>query len=136
MEEKFAGLAKSFDESPYAATLGMKLVELGEGYARVSLEVTRAHDNWDGVTHGGLVMSLADQAFGCSVNTLGRRYVALQLNIHFLAACNAPQSLVAEGRVIHAGRRAGVAEMLVRDEQERLIARASGTVIGLEERPA
>lgn len=135
MEEKFARLLRSFDESPYAVTLGMKLLELGEGYARVSLDVTRAHDNWDGVTHGGLVMSLADQAFGCSVNTLGRRYVALQFNIHFLAACNAPQRLTAEGRVIHAGRRAGMAEMLVRDEKDRVIARASGAVIGLEERP-
>ncbi len=127
-----AALRRRFDESAYAALLGMQVVELAPGYAKVELRLGTQFANFAGLTHGGLVMSLADHAFGCALNTLDRLYVAVQFNIHFLGAAPAGETLIAEGKVVHAGRTAGLGEMSVRDSTGRLVALATGSVVALE----
>ncbi len=135
MEEEsvdFTALRRRFDESAYAALLGMRVVELAPGYAKVELRLGKQFANFAGLIHGGLIMSLADHAFGCALNTLDRLYVAVQFNIHFLSSAPAGQTLVAEGKVVHAGRTAGTGEMSVRDAAGRLIALATGAVVALD----
>lgn len=132
----YSPLIEKFNTSPYARLLGMRVTELSAGYARVALDLTPSYDNWEQMTHGGLIMSLADQAFGCALNTLDRIYVALQFNIHFLAAPTKGGTIYAEGRVIQAGRRAGAGEINVTDSQGLALAKATGTVISLGERSA
>jgi acyl-CoA thioesterase len=124
-------LRRQFDESPYAIMLGMRVVELAPRYAKVELRVRSEFFNFAGLVHGGLVMSLADHAFGCALNTIGPLYVAVQFNLHFLAGANEGEVLVAEGRVLHAGRTTGLGEMEVRGEGGRLVAKATGTVVSL-----
>ncbi len=130
--ERYEELRRKFDESPYSALLGLKLVDLSEGYALVEMKISPQFDNWAGMTHGGAIMSLADQAFGCALNTLDRLYVAVQFNINLLSAPKPGDTVMAEGRVTHAGRRLGAAAMIVRDSRERVIARATGTVMAIE----
>lgn len=131
-DNALAALRQRFDESPYAKLIGARVVELSPGYAKVQLRVSTRFTNFAGLTHGGLVMSLADHAFGCALNTLDRVYVAVQFNIHLLGAAPAGALLLAEGRVVHAGRTAGVGEMSVRDGEGRLVALATGTVVALD----
>ncbi len=126
-------LARGFDESPYARLLGMRLVELAPGRAKVALEIRPEHLNFAGLVHGGLVMSLADQAFGCATNSLGRTYVAVQFGISRLATPAVGATIPAAAEVLHAGRRAGAAEITVRDPAGRLLARALGTVVAVGE---
>lgn len=134
MLENYAELARTFEESPYSQFLGMKVVELSHGYALISLQIDSRFNNWENLTHGGLLMSIADQAFGCALNTLDRIYVAVQFNINFFAPPQEGDLIYAAGRVIKAGKRVGVGEMIVRDGNEKLIARATGTVISIGER--
>jgi acyl-CoA thioesterase len=134
MIDKYEVLARKFDESPYAVLLGMKVVEVSEGRALISLKVDSRFNNWVNLTHGGLIMSVADQAFGCALNTLDRIYVAAQFNINFLIPPKDGELIYAEGRVLRAGKRSGLGEMTVRDANGKLIATATGTVISLGER--
>ena len=120
-----------FDSSPYAVFLGMRLAELKPGYSRVSLKLRPEFLNWDGRVQGGVLASLIDQAFGTAMNSLDRIYVAVQLNVNFLAAAEVGQTLYAEGKVVHAGKTLGVAEMVVSDDKGKVIARATGTTISL-----
>ena len=126
-----------FDSSPYAVYLGMKLAELKPGYARVSLVLKPEFLNWDGRIQGGVLASLIDQAFGTAMNSLERIYVAVQLSISFMAAAEVDQTLYTEGKVVHAGKSLGVAEMVVSDAKGKVIARATGTTIslGMRENP-
>lgn len=130
--DSFEELRRIFDESPYARLLGMRVEDLSEGYARVSMAMQSAYLNFAGRAHGGLVASLADQAFACATNTLPRTYFAVQLNLNFIAAPSETCTLVAEARVVHPGRSIAVCEMTVREEEDRLIARATGTVAAME----
>ena len=124
-------MRQRFDNSPCAVHLGMSLVELTSGYAKVKLELKREFLNWENMIHGGVIATLLDQAFGCACNTLENIHVAVQMNIHFLAAAPVGETIYAESRVLHAGKRVGTSEMTVFDSQGKTIARATGTTVSM-----
>jgi len=107
----------------------MKLMELAPGYAKVSMKLRPEYMNFNGYVFGGIIMSLADQAFGYAINSVNLPSVASQFNIHFLAAPAPGDELVAECRVVRNGRRVGISEMTVTGNEGKLIARATGTTI-------
>jgi acyl-CoA thioesterase len=131
---EYAELAERFDRAGYSRHMGMQLVELSRGSARVTMQLTGDHVNWQGFVHGGVIMSLADQAFGCATNTLDPIFVAVQFSISLMAAPAVGDTLTAEARVLHAGRTTGVAEMSVTDGRGRLVAKATGTVVAVGDR--
>ena len=116
---------------PIASFLNMQLLELQPGYAKVMLKVLPEHQNFNGVTFGGIIMAVADQAFAYTVNSVRRPNVASQFNIHFVAPARAGDELIAEGRVVKSGRRVSIAEMTVTNQDGKLIAKATGTTIPL-----
>jgi len=122
-------MRRRFDNSPCAVYLGMELVELSQGYAKVKLELKREFLNWDSMIQGGVIATILDQAFGCACNTLENIHVAVQMNIHFLAAAPVGETIYAESRVLHAGKRVGASEMTVVDSKGKTIARATGTTV-------
>ena len=124
-------MRRRFDNSPCALLFGMKLEELASGYARVKLELREEFLNWEDMIHGGVIATLLDQAFGCACNTLENIYVAVQMNIHFLAAAPVGETIYGESRVLHAGKRVGASEMTVVDSKGKTIARATGTIVSL-----
>ncbi len=115
--------------------LGIKLEEVDDGYAKASLRVKPEFLNFVGTAHGGIIMTLADSAFGYAVNSLNFPTVACQFNTHFLNPAKLDEELVAECRVVKAGKRAIMAEISVETRDGKLIARATGTGIPLEKEP-
>jgi acyl-CoA thioesterase len=126
-----AELLVEASNEPIASFLNMKLLELQPGYSKVTIKVLPEHENFNGVTFGGIIMAVADQAFGYAVNSMSRPNVASQFNIHFIAPARAGDELIAEGRVVHSGRKVSIAEMTVTNQDGKLIAKATGTTIPL-----
>jgi acyl-CoA thioesterase len=122
-------MRKKFDESPCAVFMGMSLVDLSKGYAKVKMELKKEHLNWENMVHGGIVATVLDQAFGCACNTLENIHVAVQMNVHFMKAPAVGETIYAESKVIHAGKRMGTSEMKVCDSKGVEIARATGTTV-------
>ncbi len=114
---------------PVGAFFGMKLLELSPGYARVSMKLREEYLTFNGYIFGGIITSIADQAFACATNSMGRPSIATQFNVHFIAAAAPGDELVAEGRVLRKGRRVDVCEIAVTNQEGKLIARATGTAI-------
>ncbi len=128
-EELLAYLRTQAKKEPIAAFLGIRLVDLAPGYAKVSLRVLPEHQNFNGTTFGGIIMSVADQAFGYAANSIAYPSLAAQFNLYFLAAPSVGDELTAECRVLKRGRRAGVSEITVTTQEGKLIARATGLTI-------
>ena len=124
-------MRRRFDNSPYAVYMGMTVEDLSKGYAKIKMTVKPEYLNFENMLHGGVVSSLLDQAFGCCLNTLDYIYVAVQLSINFMSTAPVGETIFAEGKVVHAGRSLGVAEMTVTDSKGKLIARATGTTIAI-----
>ena len=120
--------AKEKDE-PIASFLKMRLLELTPGYAKVAMKLVPEFQNFNGFVFGGIIMALADQAFAYGSNSVAFSSVATQFNIHFIAGAGADDELTAECRVLRSGRRAGISEMTVINQEGKLIARATGTTI-------
>ena len=109
--------------------LGMKVVELSPGYAKVAMKLKPEYLNSLGLIFGGIIMAVADQAFAYASNSLAHPSLASQFNTHFIAAPAVDDELIAEGRVLVSGRRAGISEIVVTNQAGKLIAKSTGTTI-------
>ncbi len=114
---------------PLAELLGIRPLTFGEGRARFGLTLRDDHRNPYGVTHGGVVYSLADTAMGAALYTRlepGERCTTVEIKINYVAAATEGE-LTADATVIERTRRLGVLECRVTDAGGRLLALATGT---------
>ncbi len=114
---------------PIAEFLKMRLIELTPGYAKVAMKLTPEYMNFNGMVFGGIVMAVTDQAFAYATNSLVSPSIATQFNIHLISGAAAGDELTAECRVVKSGRRIGVSEMTVTNQDGKLIAKATGTTV-------
>jgi acyl-CoA thioesterase len=128
-EENIAKLKAKETGEPIASFLKMRLLELKPGYAKVAMKLTPDHLNFNGMVFGGIVMAVADQAFAYATNSIVSPSIATQFNIHLISGAAAGDELTAECRVIKSGRRIGVSEMTVTNQDGKLIAKATGTTV-------
>ena len=102
--------------------LGMELLEVRAGYARLRMPVRRDMTNGHGICHGGFMFLLADSTFAFACNSHNQRAVAASAEIHFIASAHEGDVLTAEGVEQHLAGRSGVYDMRVTDQSGRLIA--------------
>jgi len=131
--ETVARLKAAEKSEPIAKFLGIKLVELSPGYAKVTMKLKPEHQNFNGYVFGGIVMCLADQAFAYGGNSLSFPSVATQFNIHFVSAAAPDDELIAECGVLRSGRRAATSEMTITNKAGKLIAKATGVTVPVGE---
>jgi len=118
---------------PIATLIGFTLVAVEPGHAVVELEAAERHANPMGTLHGGVLCDVADAAMGMAwAATLGEgeTFTTLELKINFLRPVWTGK-LVATGRVVKGGRTIGLTECDIVDAKQRLVARASSTVMTL-----
>lgn len=118
-------------KEPIASFLKMRLLELSPGYAKVTMKLRPEYINFNGLIFGGIIMALADEAFAYASNTIITPNVASQFNIHFIAGAQTDDELVAECKVVKSGKRVCISEMVVTNQEGKLIAKATGTTIPL-----
>jgi acyl-CoA thioesterase len=109
-------------EDTFSQRIGVKLIELLPGFARTTLPVTGETINISQMAHGGAIFSVADQACEAAGNSFGEPAVALQQNIHFLAAGRPGDFLEATAKVTHRSNRIGLIEFGVKNQEGLLIA--------------
>ena len=102
--------------------LGMEIVEVGPGRARLAMTVTERMVNGHGLCHGGFIFTLADSAFAFACNSHGVPAVAQHCAVTFLNPGRIGMRLVAEATERHRAERSGIYDITVREE-------AGGTVI-------
>jgi acyl-CoA thioesterase len=102
--------------------LGMKLVQVGPGRARVSMVVRGDMVNGHGSCHGGVLFSLADSAFALACNTYNIVTVAAGATIDFLAPAQQGDALSAIANEVWRSRRSGVYDVSVINQRQERIA--------------
>jgi acyl-CoA thioesterase len=130
-DDNISWLRAKEKEEPIASFLKMELVELAPGYARVRMKILPEYQNFHGLTFGGIIMALSDQAFGYASNSLAYPSVASQFNTHFIASTKSGDQLTAECQVIKSGKRAGFSEITVTNQDGNLVAKSTGVTIPL-----
>ena len=87
-------------------TLGIRLVDVGNGMACVEMDVDSAiHGNQQGTVHGGLMSELADSAIGTAHSTTlteGESFASIDLKVNFFRPVW-NSTLRASARGVHSG---------------------------------
>jgi uncharacterized protein (TIGR00369 family) len=133
LERLQAMLRGEASSPPIAHLIGFALKSVEVGQATVELEAESRHANPMGTLHGGVLCDIADAAMGMAyASTLkeGESFTTLELSIHFLRPVWSAR-LRATGRVVKGGGTVGLVQCDILDEQDRLVARASSTVMTL-----
>jgi acyl-CoA thioesterase len=84
--DNMEAVRKSMTNDHFAAEAGIRLLEVKEGYAKASMEVTQRHLNGVRTAQGGAIFTLADLAFAAAVNSHGTVAVAINVSISFVKA--------------------------------------------------
>lgn len=126
-------LAGEIPAPPAARLIGFTMDSIEPGRAVFSMQADERHANPMGTLHGGILCDLADAAMGCAWGSTlgeGESYTTVELKINFMRPVWRA-ALTAEGRVIGGGRTVGLTECRVTDEQGRLVAHATSTLLTL-----
>jgi uncharacterized protein (TIGR00369 family) len=116
-----------------AVSLAFQLVEVGDGFAAFEGVPGLHAYNPLGTVHGGYAATLLDSACGCAVHSklsAGDSYTTLELKIAYHKAMSEKTGKVhAEGRVLTFGRRVAFSEGKLLDNDGRLLASATSTLL-------
>ena len=105
-----------------ARGLGVELLEIGPGLARLRMTVRPDMVNGHGNCHGGFIFTLADAAFSYACNSDNQRAVAAGADISFLAPAYTGDVLVSLCRMRQQGGRNGIYDSEVTNQEGRTIA--------------
>lgn len=119
--------------------LGMELITISPGRAEIGMTVRSDMINGYGVCHGGIIFCLADSAFAFACNSDNFRTVAAGARIEFLMPGNINDRLTAVAEQISQGKRTGICDVVVKNQQSDVIAlfrgnshRIGGAVVDAE----
>jgi len=118
-------------QEPFAKLFGLKLVELAEGYAKVTMTFTPEMENIFGKAHGGSLFALIDEAFETASNSHGTMAVALNMSVSYLASPPPGTVLTATAREINRTKKTAVYEIKVTTEDNSLLASCQALVYRL-----
>jgi len=109
-------------EDHAAQGLGIEVLAVGPGTARVTMTVRQDMVNVHGTCHGGFIFAVADTAFAYACNSQNHRTVASGVDISFVAPAHLGDRLTAHGHARQQGGRSGVYDIEVENQDGRLVA--------------
>jgi uncharacterized protein (TIGR00369 family) len=107
-----AQVAAVFQRAAFVVDIGMRLVDLGDGWVETDLLIQPKHFQHDGVVHGGVLATMADYTAGGAAATLvaETEYVlTLEFKINYLRAAQG-EKLTCRAEVLKPGSRFSVVE--------------------------
>lgn len=111
----------------FSQWLGIKILEIKEGYSKIQMTIRQEMVNGFGIAHGGVAFSLADSALAFACNNRNNLSVALDVTIAFTKAVSVGDILTAEAKEIHNGKSTGVYLINVHNQKNEQVALFKGT---------
>jgi acyl-CoA thioesterase len=112
--------------------LGMRIVAIGAGSARLEMAIRDDMLNGHEICHGGFITTLADSAFAFACNSRNEVTVASGLSVDFLAPVKRGDVLTADAVEVARTGRTGVYDIVVtnRDGVQVALVRGRSTRLG------
>ena len=120
---------------PFAAEMGVELVETEKSRIVARLLVRQALTTGGHILHGGAIMAFADSlgAIGAVLNLReGQGTTTLESKTNFLGSARVGETLTGEATPLHLGRRSSVWQTRITNPEGRLIALVTQTQMVLE----
>jgi acyl-CoA thioesterase len=111
-----------YEQDRASQALGMRVLEVRPGCARLAMKVREDMVNGHQLCHGGLIFTLADSAFAFACNTYDLVTVAAAGTIEFLLSARLGDELTATAEERSRSKRTGVYDVIVRNQQGECVA--------------
>lgn len=118
--------AKMFEHDRASRALGMELIEVGVGIAKMTMRVRSDMMNGLGTCHGGFIFTLADSTFAFACNSRNHVTVAAGCNIEYLMPAYENDLLTATGQEVALAGRSGIYDIRVENQNGETIATFRG----------
>ena len=118
---------KMMEKDLFSQWLGIRVLEIKQGYSRIQMQIREEMMNGLGVVHGGICFSMADSAFAFACNNRNNLSVALDTSINFTRATQPGDIITAEAKEIHNGRSTGLYLVTVTNQHNEQVAMFKGT---------
>ena len=106
--------------------LGMRIVAIGAGSARLEMPIRDDMLNGHEICHGGFITTLADSAFAFACNTYDRRTVAQHCAVTFIAPSRLGEVLSAHALEVSRAGRSGIYDVTVTGDGGAVVAEFRG----------
>jgi acyl-CoA thioesterase len=126
---KEAMIAKAKEKIPYWKLLGMEVVDMKKGWAKIRVPFSRKLTNANGKLHGGVIFSAADSATAIAVVGAVSRdafLTTIEMKINYLKPIDDGE-IIAEAKIIHQGSQTAIGDIEVKDATGELVAKALST---------
>lgn len=132
-----AMISEIYSHNKFMNMCDIYIVDMSCGSATVALKVDpEKHANLNGMAHGGLVATLADNATGIAGATIGKRVVTSTLAIDFIKGAPVGTTISATSHITHADDRLVTIKIEVRDvDNDTLVAKVTAAMIVVDTFP-
>ena len=117
------------NESDFNSMMGMQFVRAEDGHCEISLDVDHRHMSAADRVHGGVFFTLVDTAMGRSVISklpAGRGCATVEAKINYFRPVQQGH-VRALAQCVNLSKRTAYTEAEIRDQDDRLIVKATGT---------
>ncbi len=120
----------------FGELIGMNFIILEPGLVQYSLKITKKHLATPLAAHGGSLAALLDATMGVGALTLVENdfhvVSTLEMKVSFLEAVMHGDELISKSRIIRQGKKIIFAEAEIKNQHDKLVAKASGTFFVLD----
>ena len=116
---KRALLAKVKSRQPFWTLLGIAVVDVKKGWAKLRLPFSENLTHSEGVAHGGAIFSLADSAVAMALLGMVEKdenFTTVEMKINYIKSFKKGE-ITAEARIFNKGRRIALGDVDIQDEQ-------------------
>ena len=117
-----------YQNDAFSQWLGIKIVEVKDGYCKLNMTVRKEMLNGFQIAHGGIAYSLADSALAFASNSHGRKSLSVETSISHTVSVKEGDSLIAVSNEISLSPKIGIYLISIKNQNEQEVALFKGTV--------
>ena len=117
-----------YQNDAFSQWLGIKIVEVKDGYCKLNMTVRKEMLNGFQIAHGGIAYSLADSALAFASNSHGRKSLSVETSISHTVSVKEGDSLIAVSNEISFSPKIGIYLISIKNQNEQEVALFKGTV--------
>jgi acyl-CoA thioesterase len=128
---KKAILNKLPDKLPFWKLLGLELIDVERGWAKMLLPFSEKLTNALGISHGGALFSLADSAgsiAAVSIATKGEFVTTIEMKINYIKPFIRGDA-AAEAKIVHCVKSLAFVDVNIKDDEGNIIAKCAGNFL-------
>ena len=112
----------------FSQWLGIEVLEIAQRRSKLRMTVRAEMINGFGVTHGGIVYSLADSALAFACNAKGTIWMAIENTVGYAKSVATGDVLTAVATEDSAGNKLGFYRVVVTNQRDEIVSTFRGTV--------